>query len=261
MTNQSSIGATSTFRIMAAVSVILVTSLASTVNADLIWSNSAPVVDGGDQANFVGTGSDAGNLNGGDDAQTYIAGDRDWQGQTFTTGGNSSGYILDTVSLQHVTYGVTWWDLGPGWGPGQPFFFKIGTISGGVFTELVPESTAIMDATFPNGVQNGDGTGLYLTLTYDSPLLLAANTEYAFMVATNGPFFETNGANADNYAGGGAFTVAKGDIGNGVASTVVFSTVNDRVFHANLAAVIPEPSSVVIIGLLGMAGIVSRRRK
>ncbi|MCB1130060.1 MAG: hypothetical protein KDN05_02960, partial [Verrucomicrobiae bacterium] len=90
-------------------SIGMALALASSSNAaTLAWSTTAPAVDGADIANFVGTSSDATNINGGDDQQTYIAGGRPEQGQTFTTGVNGgNGFSLSAITLQHVTYATT----------------------------------------------------------------------------------------------------------------------------------------------------------
>lgn len=233
-------------------------SLASSVNAaTMSWSVTQPTVDGGDVANFIGTTTDAGNVahptwGAGDDEGTYLAGGRPNQGQTFTTGSNAGGYNLTSITLQHVQYATdtTWYDLGAGWNGWGTFWPKVGTLDGANnFTPLVADS-AVWSSPFANGTVNNAGTAQYVTFTFDAPIFLAANSQYAFSVGSNGPFMELNGTGSDNYAGGYAF-------GNYDAQAAYITT-GDRVFHANLF-VVPEPSAA-LLGGLGMLALLRRRR-
>jgi len=206
--------------------------------ATISWSSTAPAITGGDIANFNGTTSDAGNINGGNDAQTYIANGRGQQGQTVTTGGNTSGYVLTAITLQHVQYATdnTSYDLGVGWGTFGPLTLRFGSISGGVFTASVTE-TAILDGEFANGTVNGTGgTGKYITLTLDAPVTLDPNTEYAFTLDSSNPWFEINGDGTTDasYGGGTAFTATEQS-----SSAAATTYMGDRVFHLDVELLQP----------------------
>lgn len=201
--------------------------------ANLSWSDTAPTINNADIANYTGTTSDAGNILAGNDAGTYVAGGRGQQGQTFTTGSNANGYTLTSVTLKHVIYtapDTTWYDLGVGWGAGNPLTVRIGQIATGTFTASVTE-TAVLDATFANGTVNNAGTGKFVTITLSTPITLAANTTYAFTLDSLGPFFEVDGVGTTdaNYADGTAFTAPE-NVAIGAATTHT----GDRVFHVNL---------------------------
>lgn len=215
--------------------------------ATLSWSATAPTVDGADIANFTGVWSDANNINGGDDEQTYIAGGRPEQGQTFTTGSNGGqGFTLTSITLQQVHYASdsTWWSVDSGWGSGNPFYIRIGTISAGTFTAVSTETAQMVVSGIPaldaSGTQNGNGLGAYFTATLDTPVWLADNTTYAFTIDSFGPFIELNGSGItdNNYTGGKAFTVPQGS-----ASAVATILTGDRVFHLGMVAGGVIPSS------------------
>jgi len=203
--------------------------------ATISWSTTAPAVNGSDIANFIGTTSDAGNINGGNDAQTYVANGQGQQGQTFTTGSYGSGYLLAAITLQHVQYSsnLTSYDLGPGWP--TPFTLRVGAISGGIFTATSTE-TAAMNSYFPNGTYNDTGSGAYCTLTLDTPITLAPNTTYAFTLDSSNPWFELNGngTTGANYGGGTAFTATEQS--NPAAATTY---TGDRVFHLDIEPLPP----------------------
>ena len=202
--------------------------IASAEAATLSWSSTAPTPGINDAYNLVGTTTDVGNVNSGNDSGTYIAADRPQIGQTFTTGTDPGGYFLTAITLQHVTYGTTWWDLGPGWGSGNPWTLRIGTTNAGSFTPFATE-TAVMDSTFANGKYSGVGGGEYAKLTLDAPQMLSPNTTYAFLVDTANPFMEVNGTNNNVYAGGTAFNIA-----HNASSGAVTTYSGDHVFLATM---------------------------
>lgn len=214
---------------------------AASSGATLSWSSAAPTLGSNDIYNLVGTFSDPGNINGGADAATYIANDRGAQGQTFLTGNNASGYQLNRITLQHVTYAPTWWSLDTGWSAynGGNFTVQVGTIVGGVFTPLSTE-TAAMDASAPANGSGVTGSGRFLSISLASPIHLAPNTAYAFVVysahsfgANDGPFVELNGTNGNTFAGGQAMTLGGSGL-NGRNNNVTMDT-GDRVFILSLA--------------------------
>src|SRR4051795_8935817 len=84
--------------------------------AVLSFSTSAPSIGANDVSNLVGTTSGAANVNPEGGTYSYVAHDNVVQGQTFTTGSNPGGYILDSVTLQHVLYSdpdVSYYDTTP----------------------------------------------------------------------------------------------------------------------------------------------------
>ncbi|MCG8584288.1 MAG: hypothetical protein MI757_06210, partial [Pirellulales bacterium] len=126
----------------ALIAVVATYSIAAPIQAaTLSWSASAPTVDGADIANFTGSSTDAGNVQGGDDGATYVAHDRPALGQTFTTGSNALGYDLNAISLQHVLYdpldppdppGPSFWSVDGGWAGSTNdgrFDLQVGTIT------------------------------------------------------------------------------------------------------------------------------------
>ena len=203
---------------MKKVTIILMVAALATLShaATLSWSTIAPTVDEADIANFIGVSMDQRNIADGDDEGTFIAGGRQGQGQTFTTGSNAGGYALKAITLQHVTY-TTWWSVDTGWTTynGGRWVIEIGTISNDVFTPIATEE-AYMDDSAPANGAGVDGTGQFFTLVLDSPVGLVANTEYAFSIDTtadfnlwDAPYCETNGdgRTSTNYSGGEAFSM------------------------------------------------------
>ena len=226
--------------------------------ADVSYSGTAPTVDGSDIA-YLGAGatSDAENINGGDDFATYVAGNQPGKGQTFTTGSNLTGYTLTSITLQHVTYGDTFWDVTGGLE--GDYEVEVGTIG-----PISDEDPAPFFTTFyeefaaPGGAGNfgaqnpGTGTGTFVTFTFDTPVVLLPDSEYGFSVYNPGSYFETNGLNSD-VAPGIAFS-------NGGGFVTEFAGA-DRIFHLDLAAnAIPEPTSVGLLGTAGIGLLLRRKR-
>src|SRR5262249_38837696 len=94
--------------------------------ASLTLSATAPTPGTNDIYNFSGASHDGANVcNGGayadgaaNDAFTYVAGDRADQGQTFTTGSNTNGYLVNAIWARHAGYtnntALTWWQMNSG---------------------------------------------------------------------------------------------------------------------------------------------------
>ena len=252
-------------KIFLAVGAIGLASMAS-YGQNISWSATAPTISGYDVGSLTGVTADANNVNSGADDGTYVAGNRQWLGQTFTTGASGSGFSLNSITLQQVQYttDTTYWSVDTGWNGFQNWNLSVGTISGGVFTPtILNQAYFTFDATGnPGGNMSGTGTGLYLTFNLALPLTLADNTQYAFVIAApeNGgyaPYMEMNGTSSDVYAGGAAFTVDQGD------STTVYSATGDHVFAVSLtAAPVPEPSTLALAGMggLGMLALLRRRK-
>lgn len=256
--------------VLSVATVGLILALASSTQAaTTAWSPTAPTVDGADIANFTGVSADLDNILGGDDNGTYIAANRPAQGQTFTTGADLLGYNLNAITLQHVSYDPTWWSVDDGWTGynGGRFQIQIGTIAGGLFTPIATED-AYMDASAPANGAGVPGTGLFVSLTLDTPVALAANSTYAFAVTTtadfnpwDGPYFEINGdgTTSANYLGGEAFSLT-GTPGGGDQTGDVVDLTGDRVFHLDMV-IVPEPSTgFMVLGGFGLLFGLLRRR-
>ena len=240
---------------LAGIISIIATSLQA---ATISLSSTAPTVDGSDIAQLSDSGlvpfSVTGYTSVGDG--TGDAGDvwggRGAMGQTITTLSNPDGYSLDSFSIKSHTGGFS---TNPAWGlPGDiQYTFRIGTISGTTFTSLASGSAIPSDS-----YTAGD----WFTMTFDSPVTLSADTEYAIdIIHDNTPNFggwRTAGEIDSSYTGGSAYV--SGFNGGTVPddSNVAFPTI-DRVFHVNLAAV-PEPSSTALLGLGGLALMLRRKR-
>lgn len=84
----------------AALGIIGVAYAAQSATLTLQTNDSVPTAL--DVCNFSGAGRDEQNVaafadGGGNDVYTYVAGDRANQGQTFTKGGNTNGYWVNSV--------------------------------------------------------------------------------------------------------------------------------------------------------------------
>ncbi len=201
------------------------------------YRTEAPEVDGADIAMLDGASADAGNIDRGDDAATFVAGNRPVQGQTFQTGDHPGGYTLSAVTVQHVPY-LTGWDIDGIGDAGTTIRLRVGKVSGDRFSEVTSE-TANLDG--PGNPGDGDattGTSRYLTFLLEAPLTLAPGTIYGFDLsrASDGDdfFFELNGTRtADAYPDGRAFSTGQ----NGTPAERLTPLTGDRVFHLDLEPV------------------------
>lgn len=253
----------------------------------LTYSAAAPVPDGDDVANLVGGSRDGLNLDEGNgldgplnDVNTYIAFDRQNQGQTFTTGPAASGYFIDAVWLQHVGYTDNGQVANQEGGYNGTFYmvpagasFQVRVTdpsqAGNAAFVLDDENTQALTGAEANALpvalsSSDNGTGTWLRFGFDSPTVLAASTVYGFdvmSVFTTGfgadPFFETLG-DSDNYAGGTAY--GGGTLANsgGPDNQLIVADDGDRVFVVELRE-FPEPTALALVGLGGLA-VFSRRR-
>ncbi|UCG58807.1 MAG: hypothetical protein JSU70_04695, partial [Phycisphaerales bacterium] len=131
--------------------VIVIALMASSAGAaTMSASATAPAVDSTDIANY-------GTVTGTDKwwSEAKVSGRP--KGQTFTTGGTD-------VLLNALTYQVSSNQKAE---PTKTYVIRVGTVSGSTFTEIYRE-TATQTFTW--------NSSEYMTWTFDSPLLLSANT-------------------------------------------------------------------------------------
>ena len=145
------------------------------------------------------------------------------RGQTFTIG--SVPALLRAITYQIVSSQKA--------EPTKTYVIRVGTFSGSTFTQL-RSFMATQSFTW--------NAGEYMTWTFTTPVLLAANTTYAIDVAmatstsdytTGIPYLNTA---ANTYAGGGYFTSGTLGVGN---STISINTSYDRIFHLDLESSTP----------------------
>ena len=250
---------------MLALPAFLALACASAQAGPIIMQTGAPTLGAYDIAQLNAPTSDTLNINGpgktytGDnDGSTYVANDRNVsQGQLFTTGAGADSFTLTGIWVQHVLYtdglnNGTWASLNPG----DSITLRIVDPSQAGVAGFVLESQTCTVAA-GSGFSGGDwqnppyygGTGNWLYMSLDTPVALAANTQYGFDLTSYGPYFELAGMDANQYSGGSAYsTAAKGDLNTGTVYA------GDRTFVANLTAV-PEPSTLALGGLSGLGGL------
>jgi len=253
-------------------------ALAGSAHAGTVtYATTAPTATGSDVliSNLIGTTTGAGNVSGASGPYTYVAADARAQGQFFTTGSNASGYTLNSISLQNVTYGTYYITSMPG-------TFTVRVTKPGVASALAVLGSETDPVTGSEANNFGDnhylqgapGTGRYITFNLANPVTLAANTQYGFDVGSTVDFFETNGTNASTaYGGGNAYT--SGDVlpngnGTGLGNASATTDTGARVFVADLTPTSPVPEASTTLsfglllaggGLLGVRGLVARKRR
>ncbi|MBN2514258.1 MAG: hypothetical protein JXB18_15065, partial [Sedimentisphaerales bacterium] len=220
---------------------LMSTSYAAEITSQL----EAPAVGSGDVAQLESSVSDTLNINGtgwsGDnDGSTYVAGDRNTQGQTFTV---PSAALLEGVWVRHVGYTVrvengTWYNFS------GDVTIRICSVSGTALTVLRKETPTIAaDSTFSGG--GDDGTGRWIYIPLDEPVLLAGNTTYAFDLTMYANHFELAGLEAGPYNDGDAYSTNTKEALN----MDVVHTGSDRTFILKLAPgkvspITPAPDAI-----------------
>lgn len=231
------------YSIAAAMLMMCIATAANAVTMSV--STTAPTVDGADIAQLVGLTDPGGNSG-------HVWSNRPVHGQTFNTGLNAAGYTLNSVTmLARVDQGST---TSPSWN------IRVGTIDlTPNFNLLTSENGAgvTIPQAFPGG--NSPPVPQWVTWTFDTPIMLNANTHYAFDVDSSGSGFISLNNPGNVFGSGTAFSSG----GGGVPSNPILLHNYDRVFHLDLVAkesVIPEPATAVC-ALIGIAGLLSRRRR
>ena len=243
-------------------------ALAGSAHAGTVtYATTAPTATGTDVliSNLIGSTTVAGNVSGASGPYTYVAADQGAQGQFFTTGSNASGYTLNSISLQNVSYNTYYLTSMPG-------TFTVRVTQPGVASALAVLGSETDPVTGSEANNFGDnrynyaGTGKFITFNLANPVTLAANTQYGFDVGSTVDFFETNGTNASTaYGGGNAYTTGS----KGVAGASAINDSGARVFAADLTPTSPVPEASTTLsfglllaggGLLGVRGLVARKR-
>jgi autotransporter-associated beta strand protein len=232
--------------------------------ATLSYQTTAPTPGANDISNLAGAARDRDNVGGngssdgtGNDASTYVAGDRAQQGQTFTTGSNAGGYRIKAVWLQNVGYTSN--TSSTAWRTANSATITIrvtnpaaaGTSGFALTTETVTTTgsesgTSNSLAPVTGGSSSTNGTGVWVRFAFSLPITLQPNTQYGFDVTSGSTtyYFETLGirdaaSGGNPYAGGTAY--------NGSTSGIPDNTMNtqagDRVFMVELAPAVPPTAT------------------
>jgi autotransporter-associated beta strand protein len=250
------------------VRVLLLTALCEGASglsaATLSYQTTAPTPGTSDVSNFTGASNDRDNVGGdgssdgaGNDAGTYVAGDRPQQGQTFTTGANAGGYQVKAVWLRHAGYTSntvnTFWRTANGAGltvrVTNPAAAGAGSFA--LATETV--TTTGSESGTPNalapvttGTSSMNGTGVWVRFAFSQPVTVQPNTQYGFDVTSTSAtlYFETLGirdsaSGGNPYAGGSAYNGGT----NGAPDNAMNTLSGDRVFLVELEAVNPPTAT------------------
>ncbi len=261
-------------------------SLTPTVNAGTMTfalGSTAPTATASDVYNFVASPNDFGNVNTstaggyggslygasgtyGNDQYQYVSQGRPAQGQTFTTGSNSTGYTLTNIWIEHPGYtspvkqsgyNGTFWNL-PDNGNltlriTQPTVSGLSVLATDAYTATGTENAG---ALWSGNSLTGDG--LWLDFTLGTPITLAANTQYGFDIGTStgNTYFETWGTDGSttgySFTGGSAY-ISGYSASTGLGDTNLAPLSGSRVFLAALTpnAAVPQPSSLYLLAAGG----------
>jgi hypothetical protein len=206
----------------------------------------APTPGSNDQSNLAPTGTPETVSSGGINYYTNNGGAP--AGETFTTGSNASGYLLN---------GITVLDLSEhgGFADGTAITVNLSSASGTNFSTV-----AVLTGSVPTGTAAASGD--YLKLTLANPVTLAANSVYGYSLLTNNGYSGLGvDPNAD-YAGGqlAMFTPGGSNLFDGTLTTS--SSTPNAIFDVSLTPVsaVPDAPTLALLGLGGLA-LLSLKRK
>ena len=197
-------------RAIAVIAASLAIAVATSASAaTVVFSSKQPAPGPDDIANLKGASKEAKNVNEGNNDATYIADDRPVQGQTFTTGSKTGGYVLRAITLREVpfdTYALV---------PDLTYTIRIIQPVEGKLTVLSTETaTVAADApgNFPSigdGNDVGTGSGDFVTFVLEKPVTLKPDTTYGFDVSGGADrhYWQWDGTDKDVYTGGVAYSI------------------------------------------------------
>jgi len=262
--------------VVAALLAVLAGLSAGVQAAVVAFQDEQPTPGPYDVYNFVGADRDANNVGTYDydtwlnNETTYIAGDRPAQGQSFKTGTSRPVYLVTGVWIRHVGYtnssttgssnNGTWYFLHVG----NAFGIRITDPSAsGAASFVLGSETYTLTGNEPNALHpfsenynhgNANGTGKWIHLVLDTPVVVSPGTTYGFDVIsvhqTGGwganMFFEMLGIKDDSkdpngnpngnpYADGKAYTSGTG----GIPTNSLTWAPGDRVFMVEFSGDIP----------------------
>ncbi|TWT35718.1 hypothetical protein KOR34_06120 [Posidoniimonas corsicana] len=240
--------------------LMMLTLVCAAPNAEAVvvsFSDTAPVSDGDDVFYFLTDPlTDADNVYdsvvgtaGGDDSGTYVAFDRQHQGQTFTTG--ATGGYVNAVWLQHAGYtenpGLTYYNLQAG----STFQARITDPSqaGMAGFALADEVSAPLNGLESNTISpafasSNNGTGTWVRFAFENPITVSGNTSYGFDVTSTAVgFFETLGSSAGGYAGGEAYNGTT----TAAADDILNPLVGDRAFFVEISDTPGNPVAEALV--------------
>lgn len=164
-------------------------------------------------------------------------------GQSFTTLSSPGSFNLNSVTVQGNDDAGTAGGATPTTYQGAIYTLSLFSITAGVATPLRTQTYVFADRTVTGAYATS-----YLTFTLTTPLVVAANTQYAYTISANGGFYGFAG----NGAAGGVVP-GKGGNAVGITAPVVTNYAYTRNFDIGLTAV-PEPGTWALL-LAGAAGL------
>jgi hypothetical protein len=171
-------------------------------------------------------------------------------GETFTTGTNTAGYLLNSITVLDAS------ESG-GFADGTSITVNVSSVNGSNFSTL-----AILNGTVATGTAAASGDYLKINLT--SPITLAANSVYGYSLVTGAGYSGLGvDPNAD-YAGGQLAMFTPGGASNLFGGTLTTSTLTpNAIFDVGLTPVsaVPAPATLAIFGLGGLAMLGLKRRR
>lgn len=165
-------------------------------------------------------------------------------GQTFTTLANVGGYQLNAVTVQVNGTALT----------ARTFNVRVGEVNNVNATLTQYNSSTTESGTL---AANTAAANSWITLTLDTPIMLAASTGYGFDLSmVSGSNTTWLGNSVSVYAGGVRFADTTASTNTGLVRDS--SGNRELAFHLDIVAV-PEPSTA-LLGGLGLLALLRRRR-